>query len=168
MMRTLISSREMALWNSTHDRFLVGLVLATLGVTLCGCGDTGPRRVPVAGTVTVDGALLEKGTIQFSPVDNSGPMVAVTVDSGSFQVPADSGPIAGECKVNVLVQKDLGFALDDDVAYAQAASKARRPLSPSPARPPVFVDQSQQIVQLDAPRDDLNLELMTPGRGKSR
>ena len=69
----------MALWNSTHDRFLVGLMLATLCVALCGCGDAGPRRVPVAGTVTVDGNLLEKGTIQFSPVDNSGPMVAVTV-----------------------------------------------------------------------------------------
>ena len=168
MIRTLVASRELAVWNSTHDRFLAGLVLDTMCLSWCGCSDSGPRRVPVSGTVTVDGALLEKGTIQFAPVDNSGPMVAVTVNSGNFQAPADAGPIAGECKVNILVQKDLGFSLDDDLAYARAAKQSKRPLSPMSSRPPVFVDQSQQIVRLDAARDDLNLELVTPGRRKSR
>jgi hypothetical protein len=96
------------------------------------------------------------------PADRSGPMVSVAVESGKFEVPSAVGPLAGTCQVDVLVIHDLGFALDDDSAYAEAVRKTKQPLSPTPAQPPVFADASQRTVVLDRDREDLSFHLQTP------
>lgn len=168
MLRCSFASVELAGWNIIHDRVLSGLVLLILCLGLCGCSDSEPRRVSVSGTVLVDGAPLPKGTVQFAPVDNTGPMVSVTVESGKFEVPQSVGPLAGTSLVDVLVIRDLGFALDDDAAYAQAVRRSRKPLSPTPTHPPIFADASQRTVELSSDRTDLCLQLQTPGKRRGR
>lgn len=168
MFRSLNTPSDVAAWNSTHDRFLVGLILGAICLSMFGCGKPEFQRIPVAGTVKVDGKPLEKGAIQFSPADNVGPMVSVTVESGKFQVTEEAGPVFGENNVQVLVYRDLGFALDDEEAYTKAVQKAKRTISPIPSKPPVFADPSQQLVRIDIPRDDLSFELVTSGKKKAR
>jgi hypothetical protein len=168
MIRQCLASEEMNFWSVIHDRVLSVLVLTGLCLGLCGCGDAGPRRVAVSGTVLVDGAPLPKGAVQFAPADNTGPLVSVTVESGKFEVPESIGPLAGTSLIDVLVIRDLGFDLDDDAAYAQAVRKSRRPLSPTPAQPPVFADASQRTVELSSNRTDLCFQLQTPGKRRGR
>lgn len=168
MIRQYLASEEMNFWSVIHDRVLSGLVLTGLCFGLSGCGDAGPRRVAVSGTVFVDGVPLPKGAVQFAPVDDTGPMVSVTVESGKFEVPESIGPLAGTSLIDVLVIRDLGFDLDDDAAYAQAVRKSRRPLSPTPAQYPVFTDASQRTVELSSNRTELCFQLQTPGKRRSR
>ena len=51
-------------------RFVLAGLLIAYAVT--GCGKSGPKTVPVSGTVTVDGAPLNAGQVTFFPVDNTG------------------------------------------------------------------------------------------------
>jgi hypothetical protein len=144
-----------------HHRVLPALMIAAVCSSLSGCGDSGPKRVSVAGTVTLDGHPLPKGVIQFTPIDRSGPMVSVSVESGKFEVSRALGPTAGSSQVDVLVMNDLGFPLDDDVAYAEVVKTSNKPISPTPARPPAFADDSQRTLVLDRDRADLSLQLHT-------
>ena len=59
-------------------RGLVGVSL-TLGVMmLAGCGDSGPKVVPVTGKVTLDGTPLTIGTVTFYPDESKGNTVVGT------------------------------------------------------------------------------------------
>jgi hypothetical protein len=61
-----------------------------------GCGSNNPQgRVPVRGEVTFDGKPLEQGSILFSSVEGSTPMVATgsPIKNGKFALPAEKGLI---------------------------------------------------------------------------
>lgn len=48
-------------------------VLCALGlIPLLGCGDGGPNRIPVSGTVTMDGKPVNGGVLSFSPDASKG------------------------------------------------------------------------------------------------
>ena len=84
-------------------RLWLMLSLLTLpGVfSLTGCGEAtgdGPRRYPLSGTITYNGAPLPAGKIYFEPdgaKDNSGPMVAAEIANGTYQTPTAKGTIGG-------------------------------------------------------------------------
>ena len=147
-------------WLSIHDRSLVALTLAGLCLSLVGCGQQGPPRVAVSGTVMLDGELLPSGTIHFVPTGQQGPLVAATVEDGYFELPEEVGPLAGESSVDIQVIQDLGFDLDDEEAYAAAARKAKR--APSPLATAVaFRDQASRQLTLDGDQSDLEFDLVT-------
>jgi hypothetical protein len=61
--------------------------------------DTLPR-VPVAGTVTLDGTPLPEGMIQFDPVsETKGTTVAAEIISGKYAITKAQGPVPGKHKV---------------------------------------------------------------------
>jgi hypothetical protein len=96
---------------------LLPLLLAL--VCLTGCG--GVKRVPVSGTVMLDGKPLADGTISFVPDESKGNNVRAAcighVTSGSYELQSigvtasDSGPgvVAGSYKV-ILVNDRPGQA----------------------------------------------------------
>jgi hypothetical protein len=69
-----------------------GLILGLLAASAAGCSDAGPRPVVVRGTVTFDGAPLERGDIVFEP-STPGPhgASAGTIEAGKFAFPASAG-----------------------------------------------------------------------------
>ena len=147
-------------WLSFHDRSLVALTLAGLCLSLVGCGQDGPPRVAVSGTVMLDGEPLSSGMIHFVPTDQQGPLVAATVEDGYFELPEEVGPLAGESSVNVQVIQDLGFDLDDEEAYAAASRKAKR--APSPLASAVaFRNQASRQLTLDGDQSDLEFDLVS-------
>jgi hypothetical protein len=61
--------------------------------------DTLPR-VPVSGTVTLDGTPLTEGMIQFDPAEGTkGPTTSAEVSGGKFSIEKAQGPVPGKYKV---------------------------------------------------------------------
>lgn len=60
-------------------------------VLVAGC-DSGPRLLPVFGTVSFEGKPIEKGTIEFIPTDGtSGPSTGGSIKAGRYQVAVAHG-----------------------------------------------------------------------------
>ena len=67
---------------------------------LVGCGRE--PRVPLDGTVTLNGRPLEKGYIHFSPLAGTdGPSAGANIVDGKFTVPGHGGPFAGKFRVEI-------------------------------------------------------------------
>jgi hypothetical protein len=61
--------------------------------------DTLPR-VPVAGSVTLDGTPLAEGMIQFSPLaETKGTTVAAEISAGKYSIATAQGPVPGKHRV---------------------------------------------------------------------
>jgi hypothetical protein len=77
-------------------------------LTLGGCSgdasnpvDTFPR-VPIAGTVTLDGGPLPQGMIQFDPAPGTtGPTAAGEIRGGKFAIEKAQGPVPGKYQVRI-------------------------------------------------------------------
>lgn len=83
------------------------LILLGLGICVCyGCGggDTGPRTVPVTGTVTMKGSPAEGVTVSFLPEGDGQSAVGVTDSSGKYMLTTrvkDDGAVPGKYKVTL-------------------------------------------------------------------
>ncbi len=76
-------------------------------LAIAGCGDpTAPAdtipRVPVSGTVTLNGTPLPEGTIQFEPAEGTkGDLTAGDIIAGKFSIEKAQGPVPGKYKVKI-------------------------------------------------------------------
>lgn len=119
-------------------RFNSALTLARLLIVagllaVAGCGDEDIGRVPVEGTVTVDGMPMPSGSIVFVPAEGTkGPKAAAIVENGQFSLEREAGPVAGSHVVKVYENQPAAGTLDDPVAFAEASPDAGRgnPIAP--------------------------------------
>ena len=82
------------------NRFLFFTMLC--GLSLCGCGSTGPERASVQGEVTLGGKPLEKGSILFRPTEGTtGPTAGGTIENGKYSIPKNSGPMVGTNRIEI-------------------------------------------------------------------
>ncbi len=73
-----------------------------------GCGNSG-GRLPVSGSVTLDGVPLANGEIIFVPISGTkGPTAAGEILAGKFKIPAAKGPIAGSYRVEITAERATG------------------------------------------------------------
>ena len=82
------------------------LLLATLALGGCYNDPWDPTdelpRVPVAGTVTLDGAPLAEGMIQFDPMaETAGTTAAAEIVGGKYAIAKTQGPAPGKHKVRI-------------------------------------------------------------------
>lgn len=103
---------------------LVGLI------TLNSCG-AGNQISTIAGTASVDGAAVERGTIHFrsnaSPSSNGG----ASVTNGQFQVTNDEGFAAGQYQVVLQAFRKTGRVINDP-QKGKVEETASVPLRDSP------------------------------------
>lgn len=112
---------------------------------LAGCGPAGPPRSAVEGTVTIGGQPLAAGRIIFTPAaPNKGPAATARIVAGKYQTARGEGPVVGKNRVEVEADLNLGFALDDEEAFAR---RGAGPLPPSPI-PPEFNSTAQLSVEI--------------------
>lgn len=117
------------------------LLLAAFAV---GCS-SGPARSAVEGSVTIGGQPLPAGRIIFTPVaPNQGPASSARITAGRYQVDRAAGPVVGKNRVEVEADLNLGFALDDEAAFAKRGSE---PIPASPI-PPDFNATAQLSVDI--------------------
>lgn len=71
--------------------------VAFLSCLLAGCGGDGFSRVPLSGTVSLDGDTSRSGAITATPAQagTSAPNATAIIENGKFSFPKDQGPVAG-------------------------------------------------------------------------
>ena len=128
-------------------------------VMLADCGKSGPRRVPVAGKVMIGGKPLAAGRILFIPVEpNCGPTASAGIKNGEYRIPKSEGAVVGQNRVEVEADPNLGFAIDDEAAYAK---RGGRPLPPNPI-PPQYNRESTLVAEVKAGQDN-TYDVKIPG-----
>jgi hypothetical protein len=75
---------------------------AVLAGLLAGCGDRGPQRVAVSGTVTFNGKPLADGTIRFVPTATaSSPVAGADIKDGKYTADIRGGVPVGTQRVEI-------------------------------------------------------------------
>ena len=90
---------------------LVGLLIL-LGPVLCGCGGGGLDRLPVAGSVTLDGNPLADGSITFIPT-GEGVTAGGKIADGQYEIPRSDGPVPGSHQVRINASEPTGETIID-------------------------------------------------------
>ncbi len=65
---------------------------------LSGCGQSGPERVNISGTLSYKGKPVEDGALELIPT-GGGPMQPVSVKDGKFTSTGEYGVLVGDYKV---------------------------------------------------------------------
>jgi hypothetical protein len=121
------------------NRHSLLLIAAMITATAAGCGQSGPARAPIQGKITVGGKPLTAGRILFTPVaPTKGPAASARITAGEYKLDKGDGPVVGQNRVEVEGDLNLGFAIDDEAAFAK---RGGRPLPPNPI-PAAFNSQS--------------------------
>lgn len=78
----------------------IGLLLISMALWL-GCGGDSSGRYAITGTVTLDGAPIDKGNISFQPMEGAKTSSGAMVNAGSFSIPKNKGLLPGKYRVEV-------------------------------------------------------------------
>jgi hypothetical protein len=126
-------------------RQLSNLTLVSIGfliVAASGCGPDNPLgRKALSGTVTLDGSPLEKGTIEFQPLDG-GVQSGDLISAGKYFIPAHQGATPGKYRIVIIDTYDTpplppGHMPGDDL-----------PPPPKGKIPPLWNSKSQQTIDV--------------------
>jgi hypothetical protein len=138
---------------SLHDRSIQFATLFAVLALVGGC-NAGGGMSTVSGTVSVDGALVDVGTISLRPKEgDQGKGVGGAIENGVFQLTAEKGLPPGTYDVFVLASKKTGRVVKDPQRGEIAELKQ------------INLQNSPQEIQLDADNaSELKLEFTS---GKS-
>jgi hypothetical protein len=84
--------------------FFVAVAASCTTLALPGCGPASVDNLPrqaVSGKVTLDGAPLARGTIQFTPTTDLPTPAMVSINAGSYSIPEAQGLVPGTYKVSI-------------------------------------------------------------------
>jgi hypothetical protein len=122
------------------------LVLIVLAAAASGCG---PSKAVVKGTVTLDGAPLAEGTINFFPEDGQGATAGGPVSNGSFSVDVPPGAKVVKISASKVVGREPMYGNDtngpmkevrNEIIPAKYNSKSELKFEVKPANEPVKYD----------------------------
>lgn len=144
------------------SRFAAASVAVGLFASAIGCGDSNLARV--SGTVTYEGEPIEKGSINFLPVDGKGASAGGQIVAGKYEV-AEVPP--GQKLVEVIAVKDVPFARSSEEMAQRAAEAAKRGdstglIDPADIVPPDAVGNNATH-EIKAGDQTLDIQLTKPG-----
>ncbi|MBI3467624.1 MAG: carboxypeptidase regulatory-like domain-containing protein [Planctomycetes bacterium] len=87
-----------------HSRRAIAF-LCLSGVLLSGCGGDPLGRHAISGTVTLDGAPVENGTISFQPVDQGTTSSGTAFTGGTYSLSQENGLPVGKYLVTINAPK---------------------------------------------------------------
>jgi hypothetical protein len=126
-----------------------GIVVAAVAL-LSGCGTSGPTRVPVSGTVLVDGKPVEGIEVNFATAEVAGS--GVTDPSGKFMLSGGAAPGMNKVWLRKFVGGDpalLEMDAEQLAAMSAAGSGAKIPKS---LLPPKYSDSAATMLTFDVPQ----------------
>jgi hypothetical protein len=81
-------------------------VCACLLSLLCGCGESDPLgRHAISGSVSLDGAPVEKGNISFHPTEKGVTSSGAVINAGKYSIAREKGLPVGEYRVTINAPK---------------------------------------------------------------
>lgn len=84
---------------AARRRWFGGCVVLCVAM-IAGCGDSGPERLPLSGTVRLDGEPVDDATIVLNP-KTQGPAAVALITGGEFQFSKLDGPAVGSYDVRI-------------------------------------------------------------------
>jgi hypothetical protein len=108
-------------------KFFTVPLLAISLAALVGCND-GPQRMPVKGTVSLDGQPLATGNLLMTPL-KKGPVAGCDIKNGSFEMPSERGPGPGEYRVEITAYRPTGKKVFD--TDLNVAAETLEPIVPA-------------------------------------
>ena len=81
-------------------RYLQATACLWMAIAL-GCGGTSGGRQEVTGTVSYVGQPVEEGQIVFEPETDGATLATGQIKSGTYQIAAEHGPVAGKYRVRI-------------------------------------------------------------------
>lgn len=106
-------------------QFLAAVCLSAAALLpLAGCGGGGATadgRVPVEGTVTLDGTPIGRGSIELHPQSTDGLMSGGTISDGKFTIAAAQGPKPGTYQVRIFASEDTA-SVDTEAAPGDSSA----------------------------------------------
>jgi len=82
-----------------------------------GCGESGPRRAEVKGTVQLNGRPITEGLIRLIPIDGTaGPETGAAIIDGSYHIPLARGATVGRNRVELRSSRKTGGKIQDPTA----------------------------------------------------
>ena len=87
----------------------LGITLLLGSIVLSGCGDGGPKLLPVSGIVKLDGEAKSKLLVTFMPVSGGPGAIGQTNEKGEFHLNTNGKPgaVIGEHKVVITTIKEI-------------------------------------------------------------
>gem|GEM_PF-237125 len=133
-------------------RNLAGLLSLAALAALCLTACQKSNLLDVSGAVTLDGAPLADGTIQFQPADGKGPSAGANILDGQYRVKVT----AGEKKVQILGFKTIGEKryIENDPSTPMVPIK-------KPIVPKKYNEESTLVSSIAPDKVEQNFELHT-------
>jgi hypothetical protein len=130
-------------------------------VLLSGCGGDPLGRLPISGSVSLDSAPLEKGTINFHPVDSSTATAAGgPVTAGKFAFERQKGLAAGKYRVTVNAPKP-----GTGGTVVEGAMPGDTVAPPVELIPPDWNTNSTQTVEVQSSgKNEFNFDIKSKGK----
>ena len=89
-------------------RILLSILWGLIACMHAGCKDSGPTRVEVTGTVTLDGTPVPDGVLEFFPeAATNGPTAGAPIKNGQYEI-KQNGPIVGKYRVEIKATRKTG------------------------------------------------------------
>jgi hypothetical protein len=121
-----------------NSRFLTFLLAVAF---LPGCSQDSDGRQAVKGTVNVDNAPIQTGSINFTPTEGQGTLGGAVISNGKFSIPRDNGLLPGKYRVAISAPAP-GSDKPAPVLPGEAPPLAKDLI------PPEWNTASQQIVEV--------------------
>jgi hypothetical protein len=127
-------------------RVVFSAIVLMFAATLAGCGPENPLgRKALSGNVTLDGAPLEQGNIEFHPLSEGGTQSGGVITSGTYSIPAHQGATPGKYRVSII-----------DFVPTPPLPEGHMPGDPLPPSPPPKVPaawNSQSKKEIEVTKD---------------
>lgn len=94
-----------------------------------GCGDEGPARQPVSGTITLDGKPLASGSITFAPLEGTTAATAEVRD-GTYGVGQSEGLAPGRYQVEISAVEPTGKRIEHPDLPSELIDEVRNLIPP--------------------------------------
>lgn len=155
MLKAFPINRFQPLQSISWSRLPFGVLLIGLFL-LGGCGVPDSGKYPLAGTVSLDGVPLDRGTIEFHPV-TAGTITGGTIREGKFDIPAAQGATPGSYEVRIYSTDLAGEAVADP--ESPPGPEAARPAKPELIAKRYNVESELEIEVEDGGSTELDFQL---------
>jgi hypothetical protein len=135
--------------------------LGLMALALSGCGSQA-NTAAVSGMVKLDGKPVEKGAIQFIPVEgNTGPSAGGAINNGQYHIGRERGAAVGKNRVELRAFKRTGREVQDATKPAGNFT-----LEWVPALPPEYNDQSTVVREIKPGDNTFDFDIAVTAAGK--